>query len=191
MVLVVSNDTIRLCGIWPLEKNARGSDDDIVTQEASVWSVNGLDGLDRICGANTCETGAWRFPHVAHPQRNGKQTQKLIRAIAIVTDDALDLLVESKEQVLSVEETAAYRCLDLKGVLPVHRFDPTIHIANVAVGEEPSRECIHAGNANRSNIPLSNLTYMLEFREIVRVREQDAHVVGIRRDAGMRIVESR
>jgi len=32
---------------------------------------------------------------------------------------------------------------------------------------------------------------MLEFGEIVRVREQDAHVVGIQRDAGMCIIECR
>ena len=56
MDLVVSNDAIRLGGIRPLGKNACGSNNNMVTQKASVWNLEWYDGLDWIFAANTRET---------------------------------------------------------------------------------------------------------------------------------------
>lgn len=100
-------------------------------------------------------------------------------------DCLFDGFLELLEQVMGGKQTGAEVCLNLKGILPVHSFDPALYFNDVAMREESHCTCINGRNADRTGFALCDVAYLLELREFIRVSEKYPEVMRIWGDSGM------
>ena len=138
-----------------------------------------------------CKQVAQLFVWFAHLEFYYQQSQELRRLCAVVLNCLLDGFLECDEQVVGGKEAGAQASLDLESILPVHSLDPAMDLIEFALREESGRAGIHAGNSGRKGFTLRDVAYLLELGEIVRVSEENAQMMRVWSDAGMRGVNRR
>ena len=97
--------------------------------------------------------------------------------------------MEGKKQVVSVEEAATQVGLDLERNFPVHCLDPTLNVVEVKLGKELHWYGIYTRNSDGARFTLCDVAYFFELDEILWVSEDDAQMVGVWCDEGVRIVK--